>query len=485
LPTNQELFKELVAARRKTAAPSYKVTLGKSVNSLLSVRVDIAQLSIYILGRPGYGKSNLLARLFLENQDHTKILIDPAGKLTNEVVLPNIEDPSRIIYFAPYEQRRRPLGFNPFDLGKDPDADEREALAGRLSAIFAHLWTDAYRKYSRMDMVITNTLNLLVQFEGMSFLDMARVLIDKRYRTRLASQVNDEILRGWWLNYYRDEMGDSTYNKVNQFVLTSFVRRSICQRRSSFYLDQAMQEGKTIIVNLGGLPENAKSLIGALFVSQVLSELNRRETIPTDQLIPFGLFVDEFDMFGSQAFETIISKCRQQKSSVCIAHQHWGQLDRRMQQSVLQTAYQVCFQVDSITAEGLKKEFGSEADLNKVPRHQAWVRVIGTKTGSEPIIDLISIKMAPAGDPQKAKAVKKAMWPLGKSIEEIDKEDAASYNTIRRYEVRHEPVAGTEAQVQPTRTEHLPRLEADWPARFRHRPSVVFDGVGERTDDQR
>jgi hypothetical protein len=440
--------------------------------------VDIAQLSIYILGKPDAGKSNLLARLFLENQDHSKILIDPMGKLTNEVVLPNIEDPTRIIYFAPFEQRRRPLGFNPFDLGKTPDADERQALAGRLSAIFAHLWTDSYRQYANMEMVITNTLNLLVQFEGMTFTDMGRVLIDKRFRTRLASQVKDESLRSYWLGYYRDDMGTSTYNKVNQFIQVGFVGRSICQRRSSFYLGQAMKEGKTIIINLVNLPEPSKALIGALFVSQVLSELNKREGIPTDELPPFGVFVDEFDMFGSRAFETIISKCRQQKGSVCIAHQHWGQLSQRMRHSVIQTAYQICFEVDAITADGLKKQFGSETDLSLLPKHHAQVRLSGTKTGSVPEIDLLKIRKAPDGDPRNAEAVKRAMWPLGRPLEEVNAEISGSTGVIPSAGVSSEHF-NEKQKVQPQREEELPRTQADWPARFRQRPSAVFDRVGE------
>jgi hypothetical protein len=485
LASNRELIEKLVAARKKYATPSYKVTLGKSANTLRSLRVDIAQLSTYIIGMPDMGKSNLLANLFLENQDHSKILIDPQGKLTNELILPNINDPSRIIYFAPYEQRRRPLGFNPFDLGRTLDEYERDELAGSLRSIFAHLWLDSYRQYPQMAMVIQNSLNLLVQFEGMTFLDMARVLIDKGYRTRLAGQIEDLNLRDFWLKHYSNEMGISTYNKINEFVQIGVVRRSVCQRHSAFYLNQAMEQGKTIIVNLGGLPDNAANVLCALFVSRVLIELKRREPIPTEKLTPFAVFVDEFDRFGGQSFETIISKCRQQKSSVCIAHQHWGQLGRSMQQSVLQCAYLVCFKVDSITAEGMKKEFGGKADLVNVPTHHAWVRTIKKKTGSVPEVDLIRTRKAPDGDPAKARAIKELMWPLGHPAKEVEAEIFASYDIVRRYNVIHEPVEETPAQIQPTRQEDLPRPQVDWPARFRHRPSAVFDGVGERADDQR
>jgi hypothetical protein len=478
LPKNRELIDKLVAAREKRATPSYKVTLGKSVNSLRSLRVDIAQLSTYIIGMPDMGKSNLLANLFLENQDHSKILIDPQGKLSNELILPNIEDPTRVIYFAPYEQRKRPLGFNPFDLGYTPDEYEQDELAGSLRSIFAHLWLDSYRQYPQMAMVIQNALNLLVQFEGMTFLDMARVLIDKGYRTRLAGQVDDANLRDFWLRHYSNDMGISTYNKINEFVQIGVVRRSVCQRHSSFYLDRTMEQGKTIIVNLGGLPDNAANVLGALFVSRVLIELKRREPIPTEQLTPFAVFVDEFDRFGSQSFETIISKCRQQKSSVCIAHQHWGQLSRSMQQSVLQCAYLASFKVDAITAEGMKKEFGGGTDLVQVPRHHAFVRTIKKKTGSVPEVDLIRTRKVAEGNPNQPRAIKQAMWPLGRTAEEIEAEIAASYGLIRRYSVTHEPVEEPETQVQPAREKDLPRLEADWPARFRHRPSAVFDGVG-------
>ena len=479
MATNQDLIRELIAARRRHEGPSYKVTLGKSVASLRSMRVDIAQLSTYIVGMPDMGKSNLMARLFLENQDHSKILIDPQGKLTNELILPNIEDPSRLIYFAPYDQRQRPLGFNPFDLGHKPSEYERDTLAGSLRAIFSHLWLDSYRNYPQMAMVIQNTLNLLVQFEGMTFLDMARILIDKDYRAKLASQVDDKNLREFWLKHYRQDMGISTYNKINEFVQIGIVRRVVCQKRSSFYLEEAMAAGKTILVNLGGLQENATSLIGALFVSRVLAELNRREPVPTAELSPFALFVDEFDLFGSQAFETIISKCRQQRSSVCIAHQHWGQLSRSMQQAVLQSAYVVAFQVDPITADGMRGVFRQGADLASVPRHHAWVRVVKKRTGSVPEVDLIKTEKAPAGNPAQVETIKRQAQPQGRSIEEIDAEIAGVYTIVQRYAVIHDLPEKAPEHLYTARAKELPSAQADWPARFRHRPSAVFDGVGE------
>jgi hypothetical protein len=446
--------------------------------------VDIAQLSTYIVGMPDTGKSNLLARLFLENQDHSKILIDPLGKLTNEVILPNIDDPSRVIHFAPWAQRNRPLGFNPFDMGRTPSKHELDKLTGSLRSIFAHIWLDSFKDYARMAMVIQNSLSLLVQFEGITFKEMAQVLTDKEFRRRLALEVDNRDLRNFWLSVYSQEMGLPPYNKINEFVQIEVVKHSVCQRHSSFYLDQAMDQGRTIIIDLSGMEDNATNVIGALFVSRILSEFVRRQRIHTDELTPFAVFVDEFDRFGSAAFEEIISKCRQQNVSVCIAHQHWGQLSRSMQHSVMQAAYVVCFQVDPATANGIQGVFGPQADLARVPQHHAWVRTTKKKTGSVPEVDLISTRKAPKGDPAKAEEVKRLMWHLGRPVEEIDAEINAPYEVIRRHIVTEEIFVDAE-EVQPQRAEDLSRPKTDWPARFRHRPSTVLDGLGERADDQR
>jgi hypothetical protein len=450
-----------------------------------SLRVDIAQLSAYIVGMPDSGKSNLLANLFLENQDHSKILIDPQGKLTNELILPNIKDPSRVIYYAPFEQQDRPLGFNPFDLGKAPSRQARDALVGSLRSIFAHVWLDSFKEYPRMAMVIQNSLSLLVQFEGMTFLDMARLLIDKSYRTRLARQADDPWLRDFWLKHYSRDMGDSTYNKINEFIHIDAVRRSVCQPQSSFYLNEAMGEGKTIIVNLGGLQDNATDVLGALFVSRVLTEFIRREPIPTNQLTPFAVFVDEFDRFGKgQSFETIISKCRQQMAAVSVANQHWGQLSRSMQQTVMQAAYVISFQVDPKTAEGIQGVFGPQANLLGVPAHHAWVRITKTRTGSVPEVHLIKTKKAPKGDTTMAEEIKRSMRPLGRALEEVMDETTTSYDVIRRHVDNREEYNERQEEVQPQRKEELSRTQADWPARFRQRPSAVFDRVGERAHHQ-
>jgi len=487
LVSAKSTIQQLIAARKNVRAPNFTVTLGKDVKTLVSVRVDMAQLSTYIIGMPGSGKSNLLAQLFLENQDHSKLLIDPQGKLTNELILPNLHDPSQVIYFAPDEQYQRPIGFNPFDLGQSPSERERDALAGSLRAIFSHLWLSRTGNYTpNMEMVIQNTLNLLVRFEGMTFLEMARVLIDTPFRHRLVYQLDDKSLRDFWLKHYQTEMGISTYNKINEFIQIGSVRRVVCQRKSGFSLSEAMATGKTVIVNLGGLQENATSLLGGLFVSRVLAEFVRRERVPTAQLTPFAVFVDEFDLFGSQAFETIISKCRQQQSSVCIAHQHWGQLSKSMQQSVMQAAYIVAFQVDPVTANGMKGLFQQETDLANVPRYHAWVRANKAKTGAVAATHLIRTKSVPTGNATNAQHIKQQMVSWGRDAHDVDAELDTLYTTIHQYglthtftEVADEQPKEPSTPIHAARRPHILCPVSDWPPRFHNRPSVVLNRVGQ------
>lgn len=480
------------------AQPRTRVTLGKSATSGRSIKVDIAELSIYIVGKPGTGKSTLQARLFLENQDHSKILIDPQGKMTKELILPKIKDPEGVIYFCPAEQWDRPLGFNPFDMGRFDTPFERDLLADNLQQIFAHLWVDSFKSYPNMAMVFRNALQVMVRIRGSTFLDMARFLIDKDFRQDKLKQIDDRDLYRFWTRHYTKDMGVSSYNKVDSFVSNATIRRIVCQRRSSFHLGEAMEEGRTILLDLGGLGENAANLLGGLVVSQVLSAIRRRMREPTESLKPFAIFVDEFQRFGGRAFETIITECRQQRSSVCIAHQYLGQLDHRMQKAVRQCAYLVCFEVDADTNRALREEFAPGPDLGHLPRFYAWVKIDSRKKGEPPKEEEVVTRKLEKGDLKAFAAINEMAKrrygrPLryfaGELDAELEEVQRRSYGEQAKKEAQEgskEPISAKPSEPESPKPDGLRPLgpEDHRLAKLRHSPSAMPPRLARRQRDK-
>ena len=93
-------------------------------------------------------------------------------------------------------------------------------------------------------------------------------------------------------------------------------------------------------------------------------------------------------------------------------------------------------------------------------------------------VNLIKTKKAPAGNLAVAEAIKQRMGRLGRRINEIDAEISTSYDIIRRYQVIHDIDQETPTEIYAARQEELPRTQADWPARFRNRPSAVPPRMG-------
>jgi type IV secretory pathway TraG/TraD family ATPase VirD4 len=52
----------------------------------------------------------------------------------------------------------------------------------------------------------------------------------------------------------------------------------------------------------------------------------KRAAIPEDERVPFFLYVDEFQNYVSQAFESILSEARKYRLGLGLAHQYIEQL---------------------------------------------------------------------------------------------------------------------------------------------------------------
>ncbi len=106
------------------------------------------------------------------------------------------------------------------------------------------------------------------------------------------------------------------------------MRNVIGQPKSAFTFSQAMQDGKVILCKLAkGLTGEINSqLIGRMVAMQIkLAALKRASLDPKDRH-PYFLYVDEFQNYVSNSFESILSEARKYKLGLTIAHQYIDQL---------------------------------------------------------------------------------------------------------------------------------------------------------------
>jgi type IV secretory pathway TraG/TraD family ATPase VirD4 len=63
-----------------------------------------------------------------------------------------------------------------------------------------------------------------------------------------------------------------------------------------------------------------------MFASQIKLSALKRASIVEDERVPFFLYVDEFQNYVSQSFESVLSEARKYRLGLCIAHQYIEQL---------------------------------------------------------------------------------------------------------------------------------------------------------------
>jgi hypothetical protein len=149
-----------------------------------------------------------------------------------------------------------------------------------------------------------------------------------------------------------------------------------------------MDDGKVLIVNLakGQIGEENAALLGSMILTRMYLAALSRADIPEDERRPFGLFIDEFPSFGTEAtLSGLLNESRKMKDSVRLAPQHLSQMSEERRGSVFgNVGTKIVFGVGAEDAEYLASEFHPlhPTQLTDLPDHTIYVkgRVAGAAT---------------------------------------------------------------------------------------------------------
>lgn len=341
---------------------------------------------LYVVGKTGSGKSTFLEHLIKEDvEDERGVgVISPEGEFFRERLLPLIpkgrED--QVIYFAPGHPKN-PLTFNPLAL--EPGEDPVRA-AEDLFTIFKRTVTqDEFG--ARMQPIIQNAFAALVGRPGMTLWEVKRLLEDAAFRKDVVQAVDDPYVRAFWLETYpRYPKGADLpiVNRLDQFLRPPAIRKTLCHPESSFSIRDALAEGQILFLDLFGLSEENRLLIGQMLLSKFQLELMRRELSVSGSHTPFYLYADEFQSFAGVSegvWRELLSRGRKYGLSLTLAHQYPAQLPTGLQDEILGN-------VNSIVAFGLG---GKDA---QVMRREFLQKSSGRQNGLEPVPASALIELA-------------------------------------------------------------------------------------------
>ncbi len=351
----------------------------RNQSRIFGIKTDDRRRHMYIIGKTGMGKTNLLENLAIQDIKHGKgvAFLDPHGdtaeKLIKAIPTNRIND---VIYFNPADQDF-PIAFNVME---NINPEYKHLVASGLVGVFKKLWADSWGP--RLEYILRNAILALLEYPGSTLLGVTRILVDKEYREKVVANITDPVVRAFWVDEFSkwndrvlQEVISPIQNKVGQFLSTTLIRNIVGQTKSSFDVREAMDSGKILIMNLskGRVGEDASALIGAMMITKIQLAAMERVDMLEEERKDFYLYVDEFQNFATESFANILSEARKYRLNLVLANQYIAQLDEKVSDAIFGNAGTIIsFRVGAADAESLEKEFEPVFTMNDIVNLQKY-----------------------------------------------------------------------------------------------------------------
>lgn len=456
----------------------------RGTQQVFGIKEDDRRRHVYIIGKTGMGKTNLLQTMVVQDirAGHGLAYVDPHGDTAENLLqfIPKnrVND---VVYFNPADMAY-PIAFNVLETVNE---EHKHLVASGMMGVFKKIWPDVWSP--RMEHILNYTILALLDYPGSTMMGINRMLADKVFRNKVLAKVKDPIVKSFWVgefakwnDRYLNEAIAPIQNKVGQFIATPIVRNIVSQTKSTINMREIMDQGKILILNLskGRIGEEAMQLIGGMAVTKLQLAAMERVDIPERDRRDFYLYVDEFQNFATESFANILSEARKYRLSLIMAHQYVGQLVREGNPYVRDAIFGnvgsiICFRIGAEDAEMLAKEFEpvvSEYDLVNLPKYHIYLKLM---------IDGL------AGDAFSAETLPPLMPPPDTDQEKVVRVSRERYG--RKREIVEEKIsrwAGMEASTEKKAANPSRRTKQAFPVQNEHAsPQKQTEGQKDKVAD--
>ncbi len=391
----------------------------------------------YIIGQTGTGKSKLLENLALQDMVDGKgfAFIDPHGDsaeaLMGMVPKERVED---VIYFNPADMDN-PVGLNLFEFDTP---DQRDFLVQEAIAMLYRLYDPGHTGIigPRYEHWFRNAaLTIMSDPNGSSFIDIPQVFNDNEFAKQKLQFVTDQTVLDFWnkemaqtSDYHKSEVLGWFVSKFGAFLSNEMMRNIIGQTKSGFNLRDIMDNKKILLVNLskGKTGELNSQLLGMIFVMKFQAAAMGRADVPEDQREDFALYVDEFQNFATDSFESILSEARKYRLNLILANQFMTQLTDKIREAIIGNVGTIISgRIGTTDAELMVKRFTpvfDTEDLTRLPNYETITSVMINNVPSAPF----SMSLLPplgTPNPQLSDALKRlSAAKFGRNRAEVERE---------------------------------------------------------------
>ena len=446
----------------------------RGIEKQIRLGINDRRRHTYIIGQTGMGKSKLLENLAYQDimEGRGFCFIDPHGDSAEELLgmIPQsrMDD---VIYFNPSDTEN-PLGFNIFEIESPEDMD---FVISETNSMLKSLFDPGNTGVvgPRMENIVRNAALLLMSDpDGGTFMDIPKVLVDPEFAKQKIKYLRNQRAIDFWTKEWPASQRSSDAGELVSWVVSKWapfesglINNIIGQKKSAFNIREVMDNNKILLVNLskGKLGEAAAKLLGMVFVMKFQAAAMSRADIPEDERKDFCLFVDEFQNFATDSFESILSEARKYRLNLILANQFTTQLKDSIKDAIFgNVPNKIVGRVGIDDAEILQKAFTptfTAEDLTKTPNYNSITTVLVNGFPSAPF----TMKLLP---------------PIGRSNSEIReglrKYSASKYGRPRaivedeirkRLSVNSTPKPAQRPTVSPTVPQVAQKPQISWQER--------------------
>ena len=363
----------------------------RGIEKQIRLGINDRRRHTYIIGQTGMGKSKLLENLAYQDimEGRGFCFIDPHGDSAEELLgmIPQsrMDD---VIYFNPSDTEN-PLGFNIFEIESPEDMD---FVISETNSMLKSLFDPGNTGVvgPRMENIVRNAALLLMSDpDGGTFMDIPKVLVDPEFAKQKIKYLRNQRAIDFWTKEWPASQRSNDAGELVSWVVSKWapfesglINNIIGQKKSAFNIREVMDNNKILLVNLskGKLGEAAAKLLGMVFVMKFQAAAMSRADIPENERKDFCLFVDEFQNFATDSFESILSEARKYRLNLILANQFTTQLKDSIKDAIFgNVPNKIVGRVGIDDAEILQKAFTptfTAEDLTKTPNYNSITTVL-------------------------------------------------------------------------------------------------------------
>lgn len=310
-----------------------------------------AQQHKLVTGVTGSGKSKFLASLYLQllNQGVGCLLLDPAGDLCDDILTVLIDSG----YFVDERSYRRLLYLDftrpdmavPLNVLHQPYPPHH--TAAMVLEAFKRSWSSLAGGSAPVleGLVLYGSLVLAINHEPLTRLPS--LLTNISYRDTLLENVQDEMALEFFERFSATGgrstlLSESTTRRVSLFAFDPALRFALGQHDNVLRMRELMDQGVSVLINLGGLNLEPQSFLGCFISTAVEEAALSRVDLPEQRRTPYHFILDEFSQFSSRSavgLERVLSLTRKYGLSLTLGCQVFGQIPSELQASLGQTTF--------------------------------------------------------------------------------------------------------------------------------------------------